>query len=269
MFWKPTNFLALVVATMANWLGRHAAAQMDYLKTENRALRLRLAGRRIVFSDAERRTLGTLAKHIGIKALRELDPIVSPSTLLCWHRDLVARKWTFLERRSPGRPRASQAIEHLVVRMANENPSWGYTRIHGALYNLDIRIGRGTIRRILKDHLIEPAPTRGRRIPWSVFLKTHWRTIAASDFFSVEVWGLQGLVTHYVLFVIELATRRVVICGTTTNPNEGWMLQAARNLLDMETGMLQGKRHLIVDRDTKYSTALRTFLAREGTEVIR
>ena len=132
-----------------------------------------------------------------------------------------------------------------------------------------MRIGRGTIRRILKDHLIEPAPTRGRRISWSVFLKTHWRTIAASDFFSVEVWGLQGLVTHYVLFVIELATRRVVICGTTTNPNEAWMLQAARNLLDMESGILQGKRHLIVDRDTKYSAAFRTFLAREGTEVIR
>jgi putative transposase len=77
------------------------------------------------------------------------------------------------------------------------------------------------------------------------------------------------LVTHYVLFVIELATRRVVICGTTTNPNEAWMLQAARNLLDMKSGILQGKRHLIVDRDTKYSTAFRTFLAREGTEVIR
>jgi hypothetical protein len=82
MFWKPTNILSLLVASMANWLGRHAATQMDHLKAENRALRIRLAGRRIVFSDAERRTLGTSAKRIGMKALREIDPIVSPSTLL-------------------------------------------------------------------------------------------------------------------------------------------------------------------------------------------
>ena len=91
-------------------------------------------------------------------------------------------------------------IEQLVVRMARENPSWGYTRIHGALSNLDIKVGRGTIRRILKDHLIEPAPARGRRIPWSVFLKAHWKAIAASDFFTVEVWSWKGLMTHYVLF---------------------------------------------------------------------
>jgi hypothetical protein len=183
MFAEPTNFLALLVASMANWLGRHAAAQLDYLQPENRALRTRLACRRIVFTDAERRTLGTLANRIGIKALRELDPIVSPSTLLRWHWDLMARKWTFLERRSPGMAPASRVIEQLVLRMANENPSRGYTRIQGALQNLGMHIGRGTIRRILKDRLIETAPTRGRRIPWSVFLKAHWRSIAASDFY--------------------------------------------------------------------------------------
>ena len=153
--------------------------------------------------------------------------------------------------------------------MARENPGWGYTRIHGALRNLDIKVGRGTIRRILKDHLMEPAPARGRRIPWSVFLKAHWKAIAASDFSTVEVWSWRGLVTHYILFVIDLATRRVVIAGITTNPNEVWMLQMARNLTDAETGMLRGTRHLIVDRDTKYSKAFRTFLAREGVEVIR
>jgi hypothetical protein len=94
-------------------------------------------------------------------------------TLLRWHRELVAKKWTFLERRRPGRPRTKPDIEQLIVRMANENPGWGYTRIQGALMNLDIKLGRGTIRRILKDHLIEPAPARGRRISWSTFLKAH------------------------------------------------------------------------------------------------
>ena len=153
--------------------------------------------------------------------------------------------------------------------MARENPSWGYTRIHGALLNLEIKVGRGTIRRILKDHLIEPAPARGRRIPWSVFLKAHWKAIAASDFFTVEVWSWQGLMTHYVLFVIGLATRRVALCGITTSPNEAWMLQAAKNLMDSESGALRGEGHLIVDRDTKYSSAFRAFLVREGVEVIR
>jgi putative transposase len=254
---------------MACWLERHSASQIQYLKAENRALRSRLGPRRILFTDAERRTLGALAREVGIKALRGLDPLVSPATLLRWHRELVALKWTFLERRRPGRPRTHTDIEQLVLRMARENPSWGYTRIHGALSNLDIEVGRSTIRRILKDHLIEPAPARGRGIPWSVFLKAHWKALAASDFFTVEVWSWQGLMTHYVLFAIELATRRVVICGITTNPNEAWMLQAARNLLDIPSGLLLGKRHLIVDRDTKYSAAFRAFLAREGIEVIR
>ena len=127
---------------MACWLERQAFSQMEYLKGENRALRLRLGRRRILFTDAERRTLGALAKDVGIKALRELDPIVSPATLLRWHRDLVAQKWTFLERRSPGRPRTATDIEQLVVRIAHENPSWGYTRIQGALLNLGFEPAR-------------------------------------------------------------------------------------------------------------------------------
>lgn len=176
----PKQFLTLLVASMACWLERQSVAQIEYLKAENRVLRSRLGPRRIIFTDAERRTLGTLAKQIRIKALRGLEPLVSPATLLRWHRELVASKWTYLERRQPGRPRTPIDIEQLVLRMARENPSWGYTRIYGALSNLEIKVGRGTIRRILQDHLIEPAPARGRCIPWSVFLKAHWKAIAAS-----------------------------------------------------------------------------------------
>jgi hypothetical protein len=116
-----------------------------------------------VFTDEERRTLASLAKEVGRRALSNLDPIVTPATLLRRHRDLVADMWTFLERRRPGRPRTKVDIEQLIVRMARDNPSWGYTRIQGALINLDIRVGPGTIRRIFRDHLIEPAPSRGRR----------------------------------------------------------------------------------------------------------
>lgn len=153
MSWKPPHFVALLVAGIASCLERRAAVHIAYLKAENRALRSRLGHRRILFTDTERRTLAGFAKEIDSKALRELDPIVTPATLLRWHRELVAKKWTFLERRRPGRPRTKADIEELVVRIAHENPSWGYTRIHGALHNLDIKVGRGTIRRIVKDHL--------------------------------------------------------------------------------------------------------------------
>jgi hypothetical protein len=155
MSWKPPHWLALVIASMACWLARQASAQIEYLMAENRSLRSRLAGRRILFTDAKRRTLGALANEIGTTALRELNPIVSPATLLRWHRERVAQKRTFLERRRPGRPRTKVDTEQLIVRMANENPGWGYTRIHGALLNLEIKVGRGTIRRILKDLLID------------------------------------------------------------------------------------------------------------------
>jgi len=195
MTWTPRSLLALTIAAMASWLERQAAVQIQYLKAENRALRSRLRGRRILFTDAERRTLGTLAKNIGRQTLHRLDTIVSPETLLRWHRELVANKWTF-ERKGSGRPRTKPDLEQLVVQMATENPSWGYTRIQGALKNLSIKIGRGTIRRILKDHLNEPAPLRGRRIPWSVFLKAHWKALAASDFFTVEIWTWSGLVSN-------------------------------------------------------------------------
>ena len=117
---------------------------------------------------------------------------------------------------------------------------------------------------------LDPAGAgRGRRISWSTFLKAHWRGLAASDFFTVEVWSLQGLLSFYVLFVIDLATRRVTLCGMTTNPNEVWMLQVARNLLDSESGTLRDKRHLILDRDTKYCASFRQTLEREGIGVIR
>jgi putative transposase len=102
---------------------------------------------------------------------------------------------------------------------------WGYTRIQGAMANLGHRLGRGTIRSILKAYGIEPAPDRGRTMPWSLFLKAHWRTLAAADFFSVEVWSWAGLVTYYALFVMELATRRVCIAGITRHPDTPWMLQ--------------------------------------------
>jgi len=264
-----TTLLQFLLMVVAGWLHRQQAATIDYSKAENRMLRARLGGRRIVFTDAERRQLAEKARALGRKALHELGTIVTPDTLLRWHGELVAQKWTFVERRSPGRPRLGAELVALVLRMAKENRGWGYTRIQGAMANLGHKLGRGTIGRILKDHGIEPAPERGRGMSWSVFLKAHWKVLAATDFFTVEVWSWSGLVTYYVLFVMELATRRICIAGITKHPDTPWMLQMARQLTDGVDGILLDKRYLILDRDTKYCQAFRDFLKREGIAVIR
>ena len=161
------------------------------------------------------------------------------------------------------------AISSLIVRMATENPSWGYTRIQGALANLGHRVGRGTVANVLKRNGIEPAPQRGKRSSWATFLKAHWEVLAAGDFLSVEVWTGKGLVTHYLLFVINLADRLVHVAGITTNPTEAWMLQIGRSMTDVIDGTLLGKRYLILDRDTKYSAAFRKVVGESGTAVIR
>ncbi len=253
----------------AGWVQRHQLIVIEFLQAENRLLKARLRGRRIRFTDAERVLLARKAKAVGRKALLELDTIVSPDTLLRWHRRLVAQKWNFVERRSPGRPGIMRRISELIVRMAQESPGWGYTRIQGALGNLSHRVGRGTIANVLKRNGIEPSPERSRRTPWSTFLKAHWKILAASDFLTVEVWTGRGLITYYLLFVISLADRVVNIAGITTRPDESWMLQIARNETDSAAGALHSKRYLIIDRDTKYSEQFRRLIRDNGTKVIR
>jgi len=232
-------------------------------------LKDRLRGERIRFTDAERALLARKAKAVGRKALMSLDTVVSPDTLMRWHRKLVAQKWNYSRRRGPGRPGIMREISQLIVRMAVDNPGWGYTRIQGALANLDHKVSRGTIANVLKANGVDPAPERGKHIRWSTFLKAHWRIFAASDFFSMEVWTPRGLITYYVLFVISIADRVVHVAGITNRPDEAWMLQIGRNLLDAEGGALAGKRYLIVDRDTKYSKRFRDSIAEGGTEVVR
>ena len=135
---QASSLAQYLIVALATWLARQQEGFIEYLKAENRMLKARLGRRRIVFTDAERRLLARHAKAVGRKKLFELDPIVSPDTLLRWHRQLIAMKWTFL-RRSPGRPRVMRTIQELVVRMASDNPRWGYTRIRGALSNLGTR----------------------------------------------------------------------------------------------------------------------------------
>ena len=265
---KPSP-IAFIVFLLAGWINRQQLIVIEYLKTENRMLRERLNGRSLRFSDKERALLARKAFGIPRRVLLDLGTIVTPDTLLRWHRQLVARKFDFSHRRKPGRPRTMRIITELIVRMALENPRWGYTRIQGALANLGHEVGRGTIANVLKREGIEPTPERGGRTPWSVFLKAHWRSIVAADFFTAEVWSLHGLVTYYVLFIIELAKRIVHIAGITAHPDEGWMMQVARNSTDQFGGCLTGKSHLILDRDTKYSAQFRQLISESRTAVIR
>ncbi len=150
--------------------------------------------------------------------------------------------------------------------MAEENPSWGYARIQGALKHLDHRVARSTIAKVLKEHGIKPAPDRP--MSWATFVRSHASVIAAADFFTTEVWTLRGLVTHYTLFVIDIATRRVHIAGTTPNPTSAWMEQVARNLTDCDEGFLTGKRFLIIDRDAIFSPRFKSILRGSGIEVL-
>ncbi len=261
--------LQYIVAALALWLGRQQQAAIDYLKEENRLLKEKLGNRKLHLTDAERRRLATRAKALGRKLLSQLDTLVTPDTLLRWHRELVARKWNHVHKRRPGRPRTRDEVAALILRLAGENPSWGYTRLQGALSNLGYKVGRGTIANILAEHGIDPAPLRGKRTTWSTFLKAHWKILAASDFFTVEVWRLNGLTTYYILFVIELSTRVVKVAGITTNPDAAWMLQVGRGLLDCEDGDLATERKLIIDRDTKYCADFRALLTNAGCDIIR
>src|SRR5229473_7650473 len=216
---QPWQLLHLI---LAGWVNHQQQLAIDYLRTENQILREKLGKRRILLDDDQRRRLAVKGKVLGRKLLDQIGTLFSPDTILRWHRLLVARKWDYSDRRrkKPGRPALSQEIRDLVVRIAKENPTWGYDRIQGALANLGHDISDSTVGNILKEHGIEPAPERKRHTTWKTFIKAHWDVLAAVDFTTIEVWGRKGLVTVYVLFVMEVASRRVHFAGCTTSPAE-------------------------------------------------
>ena len=225
--------------------------------------------RRILLNDDQRRRLAVKGKVLGRKRLEEVGTLFTPDTILRWHRMLVAQKWNHSDKRKPvGRPPVSPEVVELVLRMARENPSWGYDRIQGAMANLGHEISDQTVGNILKEHGIEPAPERKRQTTWATFLKAHWDVLASIDFTTVEVWTKGGLVTFYLLFVMELKSRRVHFAGCTTSPDTAWMKQVARNLTDAEDGFLKGKRYILMDRDTKFCEAFREILETAGTEPV-
>src|ERR1700730_333969 len=229
--------LAFVVLLVAGWVNRQQQAVIDYLLEENRVLRAAHGPRRLRLTDDQRRRLAVKGKILGRRRLADIAGIVTPDTILRWYRTLVAKKYDGSQARRPGRPSTKPNIAALVVRMATENPTWGYTRIRGGLKRLGHHVARNTITAILKAHGIEPAPERGTKTPWKTFLAAHWDGLAAADFFTVEVLTLRGLVRYVVFFVIKLKTRTVEIAGITRQPDEAWMRQVGRHLTDAGDGL--------------------------------
>jgi putative transposase len=237
---------------------------------ENRVLTAQLGGHRLRLTDTERRRLAALAHPLSRERLKAVATIATPDTLLRWYQRLIARKFDGRQhRRQLGRPRVPEEIEQLVIRMAEENPSWGYRRIQGVLVNLSHTIDKMTVRNILRRPHLEPAPQRRKAgMSWAKFLKMRCEVLAATDFFTVEVATWHGLVTYYVLFVMELATRSVQIAEITPHPTVTFMQQCARQLTDPFDGFLLGKRYLLHDRDTKFTQAFDGLLKDSGVEAV-
>jgi putative transposase len=251
---------ARILAYITGTVDQELLLRNEYLAAENRILKAQLKGR-LKLSDAERAKLGEIGRRLGRKALGEVANAALPDTILAWYRRLVARKFDGSRaRRTPGRPRLDRAVEELVVRMAEENRSWGYDRIVGALANLGHDVSDQTVGNILRRHGLPPAPERKHTTTWAAFIRAHLAVLAGTDFFTVEVLTLRGLVTYYVLFFIHLESRKVDIAGITVHPDEQWMGQMARNVTMEGCGALRDCRYLLHDRDTKYTISFRAII---------
>jgi len=251
---------ARILAYITGTVDQELLLRNEYLVAENRVLKAQLKTP-LRLTDAERVTLAEIAHRLGRKALEDVANVVKPDTLMGWYRRLVARKFDGSKSRHyPGRPRIDGEIERLVVCMAKENSGWGDDRIVGAMANLGYTLSDQTVGNILRRHSILPAPERKRTTTWADFIRAHMAVLAGTDFFSVEVLTLRGLVTYYVLFFIHLESRKVEIAGITPHPNEQWMKQIARNVTMGEWGFLDNCRYLIHDRDTKYCQSFRKII---------
>jgi len=235
--------------------------EIAVLRHQLLVLRRQVARRR--YTPTDRLVLATLARLLPRK--RWALFLVTPSTLLQWHRELVRRRWTY-PTAGQRDPRAlDPVVVQLVVRMAQENPRWGYVRIVGECRKLGVTVSATSVRTILRTHRLGPAPRRGGA-SWTEFLRAQASGTIACDFLTVETIGLTRL---YVLFFIELDRRRVRLAGATANPTGAWMAQAARNLLmDLDQAATRF-RFLIRDRNSKFTNVFDTAFAAAGNEILK
>jgi len=263
------NTWARLLTYVTGLVNQRLLLQCEYLVAENRILRSHVSGR-LRLSDPERSTLAEIGKRLGRKCLVEVACVAKPETILAWYRRLIARKFDGSKHRSyPGRPRLTPEVEALIIRIAQENKSWGYDRIAGAVANLGHTVSDQTIGNILKRHGIAPAPKRSQSTTWKDFIATHMAVLAGTDFFTIEVLTWRGLVTYYVLFFLHLETRRVTLAGITRHPTETWITQIARNVVDEPAGEVRRCRYLLHDRDAKFGVAFEDVFASEGIDCLK
>src|SRR5215469_3562542 len=259
---------ARMLAYITGSVDQELLLRNEYLAAENRILRAQIKGR-LLLSDSEKVTLAEIAHRLGRKALADVASAAKPDTLFRWYRKLIAKKFDGSRfRKSVGRPPLDAEIEHLVVRMARENPSWGYDWIVGAMANLGHKVSDQTVGKILKLHNIPPAPKRKQTTSWKDFIRAHMAVMVGTDFFTVEVLTLRGLITYYVLFFIHLESRRICLAGVTRRPDQAWMEQMARNVTMEESGFLANQRYLLHDRDGKYCPSFRQLVEAENVKTL-
>jgi len=246
--------LQFIIAMIAYAINERMARRVDYLQEEVRVLNEALAAAtgktRIDLSAEQRRRLALKGKELTADERRACCQIVRPETILAWFRQLAAQKYDSSKVRKAGRPRKAADIRKLVLDLARGNPGWGYTKIRDALRGVKIEIGRTTVANILAQAGIEPAPERNRKRTWKLFLKSHWETLYACDFFSVEVLGVFGT------------------AGVRIAPDGDWMHQIARNLLDPADGFLRNASYLIHDRDPVFTQASTALLETGGVKCV-
>ncbi|MFA9478841.1 integrase core domain-containing protein [Phycisphaerales bacterium AB-hyl4] len=241
---------------------RELAGQVQYLKVENEILRSKLP-KRITVTPAEKARLVKFGRKVG-SAIRELITIVTPRTFARWVSGGASKPGA--SKRKPGRPRTSEEIRDIILRIAEET-GWGYTRILGELKKLGIHsVGRTTVRKILIEAGHDPGPTRGEGT-WDEFLKIHAKTLWATDFLSKKVWTLGGLVDYYMVFFINVETRRVIMSAATAHPTNDWVTQQARNFVMEAEEQGFEIRHVIHDCDTKYTQRFDRVFESDGVEV--
>jgi putative transposase len=239
-----------LVAKVQQLFSHDLALENDYLRQENKILRSKF-GTRVLLTEADRRIL--VKYGLKIKArLADIISIAKPETLLAWNRRQKHKKWTF-EHQPPkaGRPRKSSQTEALIVRLTEENNSWGYKRISGELKKLGHQACPSYVRDVLRRHGLPPVPRR-KGLSWKQFLQSHLEVTWATDFFTEEVWTSGGLVTFYVLFFLHLGSRRVWIAGCTPQPHGTWMTQQARNFSMVVEDWVLPCRYLVHDRDASF-----------------
>jgi putative transposase len=259
------SFVYLVVRNLValGWLRgrRRRSKELEILVLRHELAILRRQRSRPGLTRADRALLAALSRSLPRPAWAAFS--FKPETLLRWHRQLVARRWTY-SHRTPGRPPLERSLRELILRLARENPHWGYKRIVGELKGLGTSVSATSVRKVLLEAGLQPAPQRTQS-SWRTFLRAQAASMLACDFLTIETVFLQRI---YVLFVISLATRRIEYVACSSNPDGRWVTQQARNLA-MEFADEQPFRFLIHDRDTKFSRAFDEVFRAEGIKVIR